>query len=321
MSWSIPIAHVVGVTVRVHAIFLVVIVAWLLKSLLTGAGGGASTPFDLPHTLVALISLFLIVLAHEFGHVAACRRVGGEADEILLWPLGGLAACDPPREWKAELITTLGGPIVNLAIWMAGAVLLGLGAGWKLSILMPNPFNPVAFASMPGRLFEAIFIVHWVNWVLLLLNLLPIFPLDGGRAMLAIMARRLELHEATRIASRIGVVGAVMMLVMALVVESWSLAAIALFCGITCFVSLRRLDFADAMERGLEEPGSARERRAAERRAEQEAEREARRRAAVERDQARLDEILAKIGREGRGSLTWSERRFLKRTTRRLRDE
>lgn len=319
MSWSLPIAFVAGVTVRVHALFLVVVVTWLLKSLLTDPSGGAATPFDLAHTAVALLALFLIVLAHEFGHVAACRRMGGDADEILLWPLGGLASCDPPRHWKAELITTLGGPLVNAAIWIAGAVILGLGAGWRLSVLAPNPFNPVAFASMPGWILEMIFVVHWVNWILLLFNLLPVFPLDGGRIVMALLARRMELHEATRIAARIGVVGGVCMLVAAVVVESWMLAAIALFGGITCFVTLRRLDFADAVEQGLEDPGSARDRRAAERRAEREAEREELRRLAKEREQARLDEILAKIAREGRGSLTWAERRFLRRTTKRLR--
>ncbi len=321
MSWSIPIGHVVGVTVRVHAIFLVVVVTWLLKSLIADPRAGASTPFDLPHTLVVMGALFLIVLLHEFGHVLACRRVGGDADEILLWPLGGLASVDPPRHWKAELWTTLGGPLVNVALFAAGVVVLGFGVDWRLSAVLPNPLNPVGFAAMPGRLFETIFLIHWINLVLLLLNLLPLFPLDGGRILVAVLSRRLGSIAATRIASRIGVVGSALMIAAALVLESWVLGAIAVFCLATCWVSLRRLDAADAFEHGAEDPESARQRLAAERRAERRAEHERRRREAAAQEQARLDEILAKIGREGRGSLTWSERRFLRRTTRRLRDE
>ncbi|MBM4112018.1 MAG: hypothetical protein FJ253_01390 [Phycisphaerae bacterium] len=321
MSWSLPISHVAGVTVRVHALFLVAIVAWLLKSMLVDPSTGAATPFDLPHTVVVLIALFLIVLLHEFGHVAACRRVGGDADEILLWPLGGLASVDPPRRWTAELATTLGGPAVNAAIWVIGALVLGFGAGWKMSTLAPNPLNPTAFASMPNSALETVFLVHWINWVLLLFNLLPFFPLDGGRVLLALLSRRLGFADATRIASRIGVVGAALMAVAAIVVESWTLGAVAVFCVLTCWASLKRIDYADAVEQGTEDPESARSRLVAERRAERRAERERRAREAKARDRARLDEILAKIGREGRESLRWSERRFLKRTTRRLRDE
>lgn len=321
MSWSIPVAAVSGVTVRVHALFLVAIVAWLLKSLLADPGAGASTPFDLPHTLVVVISLFLIVLMHEFGHVVACRRVGGDADEVLLWPLGGLAFVDPPRHWRAELVTTLGGPLVNAALLAAGVLVLGFGVGWKLAIVLPSPLNPVAFVSMPNWAFEAVFLVHWVNLVLLLFNLLPLFPLDGGRIVQAVLSRSMGFVASTRIMSRIGVVGSALLAVAAIVVESWVLGAVAVFCLLTCWSSLRRIDYADAVERGDEDPESARHRLAGERRAERRAESERRSREARARDQARLDEILAKIGRDGRRSLTWSERRFLKRTTRRLRDE
>ena len=319
MSWSVPIGHAAGVTVRVHALFLIVIVIELVKSVIADPNTGAATPFDLPHTLGALGMLVLLVLTHEVGHVAACRRCGGDADEILLWPLGGLASCDPPRRWTAELWTALGGPLVNVGIWMVCAIVLGLTVGWKGSVLFPNPLSPAAFAQMPGRTLEALFILHWLNWVLLLLNMLPIFPLDGGQVLRALLTRTFDHIEATRAASRIGVIGAILLTIVAIVAQSWMLAAIAVFCAITCFVSLRRIDFADAMERGLEPTRAITETRDAERRAQREADQEAKRRAALMQEEARLDAILEKIGREGRQSLNLSERLFLKRATKRRR--
>jgi len=321
MSWSVPIGHAAGVTVRVHALFLVVIVIELIKSVIADPNAGAATPFDLWHTLVVLGTLLLIVLTHEFGHVIACRRCGGEADEILLWPLGGLAMCDPPRNWRAELWTSLGGPLVNVAIWIVCAIVLGLTVGWKASVLFPNPLSPAAFAGMPGRVLETVFIVHWINWVLLLLNMLPIFPLDGGQVLRALLARQLDFSEATRTASRVGVIGAIVLAIVAVVMASWLLAAIAVFCAITCFVSLRRIDFADAMESGFEQTRAVNEQRALERRAQQRAERESKHREAVASEDARLDAILVKIGRDGRSALTWAERRFLKRATKRRRGQ
>jgi len=319
MSWSVAIGHASGVTVRVHALLLAFIVVILIQSVLSDPNTGAATPFDLAHTIMALGTLFLIVLAHEVGHVVACRQAGGDADEIMLWPLGGLAMCDPPRRWTAELWTTLGGPLVNVGIWVVCAALLGLLAGWKASVLFPNPFSPSAFSTMPGRAVEALFIVHWINWILLLFNLLPIFPLDGGQILRALLARQLDYVDATRTASRVGFVGAILLLIMAVVTKSWILGGVAVMCGATCFVSLRRIDYADAMEEGREDPGTIAERRAEERRAQRRSDLESKRRAAIVREEAQLDRILEKIAREGRRSLTWSERRYLKRATKRRR--
>lgn len=321
LSWSLPIGHAGGVTVRVHALFLVVIVIALLKSVLADPGEGAATPFDLPRMLVALGALFLLVLAHETGHVVACRTSGGDADEILIWPLGGLAWCSPPPRWTAELWTALGGPLVNLAIWCITATLLGLMAGWRTSLLLPNPFSPAAFVTLSGRDLEALFIVHWVNWILLLINLLPMIPLDGGQALRAMLSRRMEAVEAARTAARVGFIMAIVVMVAAIVIGSWVLGAVAFVGGLTCFISMRRIEFTDAMDEGLEDPRSLAERQRAERMARRRAALEARRRDALEQEDRKLDEILAKIGREGRAALTWSERRFLKRATKRRRGQ
>lgn len=319
MSWSVPIGQASGVTVRVHALFLLIVVIALVKSLLADPVAGADALFDLPHMIAALCALFLLVLVHEIGHVVACRQVGGHADEILIWPLGGLAWCDPPRRWSAELWTAVGGLLVNAAVAVVTGVILGLTVGWRLSIIFPNPFNPHALVQMPGRALDMVFIVHWVNWVLLLVNALPLLPLDGGQALRALLARRLEPRDASRTTARIGFIGSIAVAVVAIVIGSWTLGALAFVSGLTCFVTLRRLDFTEAMEEGREDPTFAAEQREAERRAQRRADLEARRRASLAQEESRLDEILAKIGRDGRRSLTWAERRFLKKATRRRR--
>ena len=96
MTWSVPIGVVSGIVVRVSLIYIV----WMIVRLVSRKDIG----WDFE--LWSLGSLFILVLLHEFGHCIACRMVGGEADEILMWMLGGLASCRPPHNWKASLITT-----------------------------------------------------------------------------------------------------------------------------------------------------------------------------------------------------------------------
>ncbi len=315
MTWSLPLPQVAGVTVRIHVLALLLAVTLLVRSLIADSSGGAATAFDLPHTAFLLAILFCLVLAHEIGHVTACRLVGGTADEILIWPLGGLAMAAPPPRWQADLITALGGLAVNALVGIATALSLGLLVGWKPEVLLPNPVRPVAFASLSGRVEEALFLVHWLNLLLFVFNLLPIFPMDGGQALRAVLSRGRPPVEATRLAARTGLVGSLLLCVAAFVQDSMMVAAVGAFGAWTCWSTLRRIEFGDAvLERGGIPAGPAA------RGAEQE-ERLARQR---ERDQAeeraRVDAILEKIAREGQQSLTWSERRTLRRATRRMRD-
>jgi Zn-dependent protease len=120
------------------------------------------------------LTLFGIVLLHEFGHALACRQVGGEAHRIVLWPLGGIAYVSPPARPGAVLWSIAAGPLVNLVL-VVPTVALGVyayGAGWKLAY--PD-------------LFRFVSILWQMNLGLLILNLLPVYPLDGGQILHALL--------------------------------------------------------------------------------------------------------------------------------------
>src|SRR5262249_13062882 len=112
-SWSFPLPRrVFGIAVRIHVLFPIVCLGLILrqafeKNALPGSWVDAAWVMSL---------LFLIVLLHEFGHCFMARHVGGEANEVLLWPLGGLAAVDVPHSARANFLTAAGGPLANLLI-------------------------------------------------------------------------------------------------------------------------------------------------------------------------------------------------------------
>jgi Zn-dependent protease len=114
------------------------------------------------------LALFAIVLLHEYGHALACRQVGGRAERIMLWPLGGVAYVQPPQRPGATLWSIAAGPLVNVILI---PVLMGLGTLLKVTGVLAAAPNVV-------HLLTAIF---WINFGLLVFNLLPIYPLDGGQ--------------------------------------------------------------------------------------------------------------------------------------------
>jgi Zn-dependent protease len=120
------------------------------------------------------LALFLIVLLHEFGHALACRQVGGQANLIVLWPLGGVAYVAPPLRPGAVLWSISAGPLVNvvLAPILGVALVLVGAAGW--SAAMPNAYT----------FLKSLFII---NCGLLFFNLLPVYPLDGGQILQSLL--------------------------------------------------------------------------------------------------------------------------------------
>lgn len=131
LSWSIPLGRMFGVRVNVHILLPIVLVGLILR---------VTTQKDLTVTLaeagVMAAILFVSILLHEFGHCFAARSVDGDATEVLLWPLGGLAYCDVPHTPRANLITALGGPAVNLGLCL-------LAAGALLFAGLVPPLNPL----------------------------------------------------------------------------------------------------------------------------------------------------------------------------------
>ena len=149
------------------------------------------------------LSLFGIVLLHEFGHALACRQTGGTADQIVLWPLGGIAFVNPPRRAGAMLWSIAAGPLVNVVLLPVLYVALALvrpGAG-------------------PSDLYLLVWHIWLINIALLIFNLLPVYPLDGGQILRALLWFPLGEIRSLQIASVVGLVGAVLLAALALLLQ------------------------------------------------------------------------------------------------------
>ncbi len=157
------------------------------------------------------IALFGIVLLHEFGHALACRQSGGEANQIVLWPLGGIAFVNPPRRPGAVLWSIAAGPLVNVVLLpILSLALLTEGA---------------------GSLNFGLFLQHvwWINLGLLIFNMLPIYPLDGGQILRALLWFPLGEIQSLRIASVIGLFGGACLALVAIWNWSFWLGILAFF--------------------------------------------------------------------------------------------
>ncbi len=328
MSWSLPLFRVAGIDVRIHLLFLILIAWQVLDATWPMASQGA-TRLGIEYVLVRITVIFLIVLLHEFGHALTCRRWGGTADEILMWPLGGLAFCAPPHQWKAYLATAVGGPMVNVLIMLVAAPILGLWTGQWLRVALPNPlvFAPPLAVYERFDLFT-LFTLNWLSLVLLLFNLLPLYPMDGGRIFQAICWSKVGYARSVRYACRAGFCGAILLLVVAAVTMNMSLFAIAMFGGITCFSTLKQLDYTESMMGFEDSEGSIFTESLVQTESDDERkqrEAEEKKQAKAEGDRARqaaeFDRILDKIREQGMQSLTAAERKALERETERRRRE
>ena len=186
MPWSITIGSIAGTAVRVHATFLLFL-AWIGLSAFSRGGGDAAK-----QNLIFIVALFGCVLLHEFGHIFMARRFGIKTPEVTLLPIGGVASLERmPEEPRQELAVALAGPTVNLVI--ALALLLFAGAA------MPEDMAKIddAKISLASRLLSA-------NIFLALFNMIPAFPMDGGRVLHALLAMRLGPKRAIDIAARVG---------------------------------------------------------------------------------------------------------------------
>jgi len=341
--WSFPIGYVAGITVRVHFFMPVIIVGLVWRA------ARAGTPWEDTAAILAL--MFLSVLLHEFGHCFAARRVDGEADEILLWPLGGLARCDVPHTPGANFVLAAGGPAVNLLLCVVTGLALALlfrPGGYQPPW---NPFDPPLdhklwawnSADKPidvdwtplllARLF-------WVNWVLLLLNICLVgIPFDGGRMLQCALWPYLGYRQALQYAIFAGFGIMIILLAVSIALNEVLLILLAWYCYASCRQewiilegggedSVFGYDFSQgytSLERE-EEATQAPPRR----RKQNFLQRWLQRRAARKIQQAqqqqaeddrRMDELLQKIQRYGKESLSDEEQRFLKRVSDRYRNK
>jgi Zn-dependent protease len=173
---------------------------------------------------IEYLALFCIILLHEFGHALACRSVGGKANQIVLWPLGGVAYVAPPPRPGATLWSIAAGPLVNVALAPPLTFLVVLGSnGWAEA--MPN-----AYALVRAICF--------INYGLLIFNLLPIYPLDGGQILRALLWFALGRANSLMVTTVIGFIGVAGLAAFAIFMKSLWIGLVAVFILLNCWKGL-----------------------------------------------------------------------------------
>jgi Zn-dependent protease len=215
---AIPLGSVAGIRLFLHW-------SWFLVAAIeieAGTGRYSSVVWN----VLEYLSIFAIVLLHEFGHAFACRQVGGTANQIMLWPLGGIAYVDPPQRPGATLWSIAAGPLVNVALLplLWGAHHVGASAGWA--------------DSMPD-VYQFLGAVLWINIILLAFNLLPIYPLDGGKILWALLWFFLGRARSLMVATVLGFFGIIAYVCLALYVGiTWAIV-MAIYMAVNCWSSFK----------------------------------------------------------------------------------
>lgn len=335
LAWSLPLGRLFGTNIRVHIILPLVGLGMWLRVVTD-----KDAPPEIGAAAAAVLGLmFLSILLHEFGHVFTARAVGGDADEILLWPLGGLAFADVPHSPRPHLLTALGGPAVNLALCaLSAGVLVAIGVWPPLNPFTSDPYFPQLTTWLDGEVNSTWYLtlaarMFWVNWVLFWFALLPAYPLDGGRALHAVLWARTDFREALTTAAYVGFVTMLCLFVVAIFRDSVLLFALSVFIYLNCRQQILQTetgsddsplgyDFSQGYTSLNKEAAAPPRRRPnflqrwLQRRAAQRAQRDLQEREAEER---RMDELLEKVQQHGLTALTDEERRFLNRVSARYR--
>lgn len=312
LSYHWSLGRWFGIHVRLH--WMTVLMPLLLMSF----------GFTIGQALVWLAMLYLVVFAHELGHIFAGRRFRISADEISLSPLGGLAHMQQPAATPGQdILISAAGPATHL-VWLA--LTAGAQAAFGTGFLRAG--------SLP---LDVVF--FQLNLWLMIFNLLPFFPLDGGRILGGLLCFKLEHQRAHLLMARIGIAGAVLFIIAAFSRQGyWSsiLLVIGISNLITCFqyqsavkhmgggVFVRREPWemdSESWKRGADPFGETESRPGffARRRAERDRRAHNRRMAEAEALERELDRILDKVHREGLPSLTRAERKVLEMASERRR--
>lgn len=306
------------IDVHMHVLFII-FVAWRL--LIRPENPTPTWAEHLEWTGLVTAILFVSILLHEFGHCFGARSVGGDAEEILMWPLGGLAFVDHPRRPWPSFVTIIAGPAVNAVLALAG---------FAVYKLIPPPTELDAY----GWTYYGLEALWGTNLALLLFNVIPAFPMDGGRLFQTFLWPWIGYRRAMRIAIYLAFVCGTAMVAVGLarpkfvdrgVPELFCIGLFVLFSSWRELERVRHEDAADAAEpwrRSIDPeleldsgPGPIdrfMERRTEARRQREEEEEK-------KRDE-RLDEILRQVHHSGLQSLTPAERDFLEKESARRRD-
>jgi Zn-dependent protease len=218
-NWSIPVGRLFGIEIRIHLTFLFLLVfVW-----------GTEAPTQDATAALRVLGLvgiiFGSVVLHELGHALVARGSGIPAKSIILLPIGGItildeahAIPDPLNAWKRDIRIAVAGPLVNLVIaGLAALILLAAIPGFPLTA------RPLMHSSALLRS------IVWANVYLGLFNLLPAYPMDGGRALRALFTRRVDMVQATQRAVRIGNVFSILFMMVGILVSNWWLVMVGFF--------------------------------------------------------------------------------------------
>ncbi len=222
MGWSFPVARVAGIDIKIHiTFFLIVILGAIGGGTVYGAAGAV-------FGAVLVLLLFLCVTLHELGHGIAARAFGIPVREIILLPLGGLALLgrNPSKAWH-ELVIAAAGPLVNVLI--AGMLLLVTGTALAFGVFDMDALQMEAGAFPAPSLQGLLVWLLQANIMLVLFNLIPAFPLDGGRIFRAALAMLIGQRRATRIATLLGQGIAILLGIFGIVSGNFLLALVAVF--------------------------------------------------------------------------------------------
>lgn len=228
MRWSFQIASPFGIPVRVHASFALVLLLGALE------WGGRHGPRGAMFGVLVMASLFLCVVLHELGHSLVARRFGVPVKQIMLLPIGGVAVLEGKAKRPLhELLIALAGPLVNVVI--ALGLLCLVVAGSHTGIL-----ETARLTSLEPGFWTLVGVMLVGNGMLAVFNMLPVYPLDGGRVLRAALASRMSEAESMRVAANVGQVGAVVIGGWALLSGQLILAMIAAFLFLQAGASRRQ---------------------------------------------------------------------------------
>lgn len=221
MNWSLKLLKVKGIDIKVHLTFVLILI-WAAYRWSVSTGEGMQGAL---FGIVATLLLFFSVTLHELGHSFQALKYGVKVRDITLMPMGGLAQMESiPEEPNKELRIALAGPLVNFAI---AALLIGLGAllDARALISFDELIASLGHVSWSGLLAY----LTYANLMLGLFNLIPAFPMDGGRILRALLAKKMNHAKATKIAAQIGQGLALLMGLWGFMSGSWTLVIIAIF--------------------------------------------------------------------------------------------
>jgi len=214
-AWSLRLGRFFGIEVYIHWTFWILIVWVLLMHVASGGIGQGAWG------IAFILSLFLCVVIHEFGHALTARRFGIVTHDITLYPIGGIASLEGmPEKPAQELIVAIVGPFVNLGIAAVLLVLLIATGRMPSANALENVTDIVQLPFLYSLLFA--------NLTLAIFNLIPAFPMDGGRALRAVLSFWMDRVNATRIAAGLGQAFAILLVFLGFFTNFW-LVFIGLF--------------------------------------------------------------------------------------------